>query len=203
LLRRGADWCYEVTGDSWTFSDAQGELRALPLPQVPQPNAATALAALRASGLAISEQALREGIQNAMLPGRFQIVSESPRLILDVAHNPHAAAYLAERLKMLPAAGRTLAVIGMLHDKDIAGTLACLSDVVDSWYCAPLEGPRGATAEQLVEHLRDGAVYATVTQAWHAAMADAGPQDTVLVCGSFHTVAHVMEEMDAGRTGGE
>jgi len=202
LLRRGVDWRYEVTGDSWTFSDAQGELSALPLPQVPQPNAATALAALRASGLAIGEQALREGIQNAMLPGRFHIVSESPRLILDVAHNPHAAAYLAERLKMQPSAGRTLAVIGMLHDKDIAGTLACLSDVVDSWYCAPLEGPRGATAEQLVEHLRDGAVYATVAQAWHAAMADAGPQDTVLVCGSFHTVAHVMEEMDAGRTGG-
>ncbi len=203
LLRRGVNWRYEITGDSWRFSDAQGELSALPLPQVPQPNAATALAALRASGLAIGEQAMRDGIQNAILPGRFQIVSDSPRLILDVAHNPHAAAYLAERLKMPPTAGRTLAVIGMLHDKDIAGTLACLSDVVDSWYCAPLEGPRGATAEQLVEHLRDGAVYATVAQAWHAAMADAGPQDTVLVCGSFHTVAHVMEEMDAGRTGGE
>jgi dihydrofolate synthase/folylpolyglutamate synthase len=203
LLRRGVDWQYHVSDSGWQFRDAQGELTHLPLPQVPQPNAATALAALRASGLAISEQALRDGIANAMLPGRFQVVSDSPRLILDVAHNPHAAAYLAERLKMQPATGRTLAVIGMLHDKDIAGTLACLSDVVDCWYCAPLEGPRGATAEQLVEHLRDGAVYATVAQAWHAAMADACPQDTVLVCGSFHTVAHVMEEMDAGRTGGE
>jgi len=158
---------------------------------------------LRASGLKVSEKAIRDGIKNALLPGRFQIVSESPRLILDVAHNPHAAAYLAERLKMQPGRGRTLAVIGMLHDKDIAGTLACLSEVVDSWYCAPLEGPRGATAEQLMEHLREGAVYATVAQAWHAAMADATPEDTVLVCGSFHTVAHVMEEMDAGKTGGE
>jgi folylpolyglutamate synthase/dihydrofolate synthase len=203
LLRRGVDWNYAVNGDSWTFSDSQGELSSLAIPQVPQPNAATALAALRASGLKVSEQAIRDGIKNALLPGRFQIVSQSPRLILDVAHNPHAAAYLAERLKMQPASGRTLAVIGMLHDKDIAGTLACLSEVVDNWYCAPLEGPRGATAEQLVEHLREGAVYATVAQAWHAAMADAHPEDTVLVCGSFHTVAHVMEEMDAGRTGGE
>ncbi|MBB1201714.1 bifunctional tetrahydrofolate synthase/dihydrofolate synthase [Enterobacteriaceae bacterium 89] len=203
LLRRGVDWNYAVNGDSWTFSDAQGELSGLSIPQVPQPNAATALAALRASGLKVSEQAIRDGIKNALLPGRFQIVSESPRLILDVAHNPHAAAYLTERLKMQPARGRTLAVIGMLHDKDIAGTLAYLSEVVDSWYCAPLEGPRGATAEQLVEHLREGAVYATVAQAWHAAMADAAPEDTVLVCGSFHTVAHVMEEMDAGKTGGE
>lgn len=203
LMRRGVDWQYDVAGDSWRFRDAQGELDHLPLPQVPQPNAATALAAIRASGLAVSEQAIRDGIQNALLPGRFQIVSESPRLILDVAHNPHAAAYLAERLKSLPKTGRVLAVIGMLHDKDIAGTLACMETVVDCWYCAPLEGPRGASAEQLMEHLAKGEAYENVVLAWRAAMADAKPEDTVLVCGSFHTVAHVMEVMEAGRTGGK
>ena len=202
-IGRGVDWQYEVQDNGWRFSDGQGALDNLPLPQVPQPNAATALAALRASGLVVSERAIRDGIQSAILPGRFQIVSESPRLILDVAHNPHAAAYLAGRLKSLPKTGRVLAVIGMLHDKDIGGTLACMESVVDSWYCAPLEGPRGATAEQLMEHLGKGAIYSSVAQAWHAAMADAKPEDTVLVCGSFHTVAHVMEVMDAGRTGGE
>ena len=203
LLQRDVDWRYSVEAESWTFSDAQGELRNLPLPNVPQPNAATALAALRASGLAVSEQAIREGIASAILPGRFQTIQYAPRVILDVAHNPHAAGYLAGRLKSLPKTGRVLAVIGMLHDKDIAGTLACLESVVDSWYCAPLEGPRGATAEQLRAHLRAGAVYGSVAQAWHAAMADAMPEDTVLVCGSFHTVAHVMEVLDAGRAGGK
>lgn len=203
LLQRDVGWRYSVEGDSWTFSDAQGELRNLPLPNVPQPNAATALAALRASGLKVSEEVIREGIASAILPGRFQTIQLEPRVILDVAHNPHAAAYLAGRLKSLPKTGRVLAVIGMLHDKDIAGTLACLEDVVDSWYCAPLEGPRGATAEQLCEHLRAGAIYSNVAQAWHAAMADAAPEDTVLVCGSFHTVAHVMEVLDAGSAGGK
>lgn len=203
LLQRNVDWRYTVEGDSWTFSDAQGELRNLPLPNVPQPNAATALAALRASGLEVSEAVIREGIASAILPGRFQTLQLEPRVILDVAHNPHAAAYLAGRLKSLPKTGRVLAVIGMLHDKDIAGTLACLEDVVDSWYCAPLEGPRGATAEQLREHLRAGAVFTSVVQAWHAAIADAAPEDTVLVCGSFHTVAHVMEALDAGSAGGK
>ena len=203
LLQRDVDWRYSVEGDSWTFSDAQGELRNLPLPNVPQPNAATALAALRASGLKVSEAVIREGIASAILPGRFQTIQLEPRVILDVAHNPHAAAYLAGRLKSLPKTGRVLAVIGMLHDKDIAGTLACLEGVVDSWYCAPLEGPRGATAEQLREHLRAGAIYSNVAQAWHAAMADAAPEDTVLVCGSFHTVAHVMEVLDAGSAGGK
>ncbi len=203
LQRRDVDWRYSVTQSGWRFEDAKGALENLPLPQVPQPNAATALAALRASGLAVNEQAIRDGIQQAILAGRFQIVRESPRLILDVAHNPHAAAYLAGRLKSLPQTGRVLAVIGMLHDKDIGGTLACMETVVDSWYCAPLEGPRGATAEQLMEHLGQGQTFASVEQAWREAMADARPEDTVLVCGSFHTVAHVMDVMDAGRTGGK
>ncbi|EMT5711394.1 bifunctional tetrahydrofolate synthase/dihydrofolate synthase [Klebsiella oxytoca] len=203
LLRRGVDWQYDASQQGWSFRDRQGALNDLPLPQVPLPNAATALAALRASGLKVKEQAMRDGIQNAMLPGRFQIISEAPRTILDVAHNPHAATYLAGRLKTLSKTGRVLAVVGMLHDKDIAGTLANLQAEVDDWYCAPLEGPRGATAEQLLEHLRAGKVYTSVAQAWHAAMADARPEDTVLVCGSFHTVAHVMEEIDAGRTGGK
>ncbi|EPG3957500.1 bifunctional tetrahydrofolate synthase/dihydrofolate synthase [Klebsiella oxytoca] len=203
LLRRGVDWQYDASEQGWSFRDRQGALNDLPLPQLPLPNAATALAALRASGLKVKEQAMRDGIQNAMLPGRFQIISEAPRTILDVAHNPHAAAYLAGRLKTLSKTGRVLAVVGMLHDKDIAGTLANLQAEVDDWYCAPLEGPRGATAEQLLEHLRAGKVYTSVAQAWHAAMADARPEDTVLVCGSFHTVAHVMEEIDAGRTGGK
>ncbi len=203
LQRRDVDWRYSVTESGWRFEDAKGALENLPLPQVPQPNAATALAALRASGLTVNEQAIRDGIQQAILAGRFQIVSESPRLILDVAHNPHAAAYLAGRLISLPKTGRVLAVIGMLHDKDIGGTLACMESVVDSWYCAPLEGPRGATAEQLMQHLGQGQTFASVELAWRAAMADARPEDTVLVCGSFHTVAHVMDVMDAGRTGGK
>ncbi|WP_431810035.1 bifunctional tetrahydrofolate synthase/dihydrofolate synthase [Jejubacter sp. L23] len=203
LRRRGVEWDYEVTGDTWRYRDAAGVLEALPQPLVPQPNAATALAALRASHLPVGETAIREGLRQAMLPGRFQQVGESPRVILDVAHNPHAAAYLAGRLKTLPREGRVLAVVGMLHDKDIAGTLACLEPMVDSWYCAPLEGPRGATAQQLIEHLGNGQCFDSVAQAWRRALSEARPQDTVLVCGSFHTVAHVMEEMEAVKRGGE
>ncbi len=120
LQRRGVDWRYEVEGETWSFRDTAGALSHLPLPQVPLPNAATAVAALRASGLAVDDAILRAGIRDAMLPGRFQIISDAPRVILDVAHNSHAAAYLAGRLKTLAKTGRVLAVIGMLHDKDIA-----------------------------------------------------------------------------------
>lgn len=203
LLQRDRDWCYSQQPESWAFRDAQGELNDLPLPQVPLPNAATALAALRASGLNVSDATIRDYLPLAILPGRFQMVSESPRVILDVAHNPHAASYLASRLAQLPNSGRVHAVVGMLHDKDIAGTLEALAPQIDRWYCAPLDGPRGATADELMAHLPADAAtaFADVDSAWQAARQQAEAQDIVLVCGSFHTVAQVMEstEMEKGR----
>jgi len=204
LLRIGQDWHYAVTGDSWRWQSADGVvLENLPLPNVPLPNAATALAVLHFSALSIAEAAIRSGLQQAELPGRFQTVSESPRLILDVAHNPHAASYLAGRLAALPRTdGKVRAVVGMLHDKDIAGTLACLSPQIDYWYCAPLEGPRGASVEELAVHLTQASQFTDVVSAWKQAMQDADSQDIVIVCGSFHTVAHVMAALDAGKTSG-
>ena len=203
LLQRNRDWQWQRTGASWTLQDSHGELRDLPLPQVPLPNAATALTALRASGLNVSEAIVREYLPQAILPGRFQTVSQSPRVILDVAHNPHAATYLASRLAEEPVKGKVHAVVGMLHDKDIAGTLAALAPQVDCWYCAPLDGPRGASAEELVAHLDNAAAYSQVEAAWQAARQQAQSEDVILVCGSFHTVAQVMESMTAENGSGK
>ncbi|TCQ89518.1 MULTISPECIES: bifunctional tetrahydrofolate synthase/dihydrofolate synthase [Rahnella] len=209
LYRRDVNWHFSADAGYWRWValDAGKEvniLDALPLPNVPLANAATALAALHYSGLNVPEAALRSGLQRAALPGRFQTVSESPRLILDVAHNPHAAAYLAGRLAEQPRnGGKVRAVVGMLKDKDIAGTLACLSPQVDEWYCAPLEGPRGASVAELTVHLPQARPFDDVESAWKQAMQEAAPQDIVIVCGSFHTVAHVMDAIDTGKTSGK
>lgn len=209
LYRRDVNWHFSADAGYWRWValDAGKEvniLDALPLPNVPLANAATALAALHYSGLNVPEAALRSGLQRAALPGRFQTVSESPRLILDVAHNPHAAAYLAGRLAEQPRnGGKVRAVVGMLKDKDIAGTLACLSPQVDEWYCAPLEGPRGASVAELTVHLPQARPFDDVESAWRQAMQEAAPQDIVIVCGSFHTVAHVMDAIDTGKTSGK
>jgi len=203
LLQRDRHWRYQLEGNRWSFTDSHGSLTDLPLPQVPLPNAATALAALRASTLQVDEAIIREWLDKAILPGRFQTVASAPRVILDVAHNPHAASYLASRLAELPKQGKVHAVVGMLHDKDIAGTLACLAPQVDNWYCAPLEGPRGATADQLIACLPDGQSFASVVEAWQAALQQAQQQDIVLVCGSFHTVAQVMEAMETENGSGK
>ncbi|QCR35461.1 bifunctional tetrahydrofolate synthase/dihydrofolate synthase [Nissabacter sp. SGAir0207] len=207
LYARGEAWHFSAQPENWRWACGGRVLADLPLPQVPLDNAATALAALHyaSPALQVGEEAIRLGLQQAMLPGRFQTVSESPRLILDVAHNPHAAGYLAQRLAQLPKApGATVrAVVGMLADKDIPGTLACLAPQVDVWYCAPLEGPRGASAEQLAAHLTEPRQFADVKSAWQQAMQDADDHDIVIVCGSFHTVAHVMEALEAGNSRGE
>lgn len=203
LLQRDRHWFCSITAESWSFRDAQGCIEGLPLPQVPLPNAATALAALRASPLNVEEAVIRRSLHQAMLPGRFQTVAESPRVILDVAHNPHAAGYLAGRLAEVPRSGKVHAVVGMLHDKDIAGTLACLSQQVDYWYCAPLDGPRGATAAQLMAHLNGAQAFDSVEHAWQQARQQASEQDIVLVCGSFHTVAQVMETMETENGSGQ
>lgn len=203
LLRRGRDWDFSIQHDGWSWQNKQRELSDLPMPNVPLANAATALTALNYSPLNVNDQAIRQGLRLASLPGRFQIVGENPLLILDVAHNPHAAAYLASRLAALPKNGKVRAVVGMLSDKDIGGTLNHLKPLVDEWYCAPLEGPRGATAEQLAEHLDHCRQFTDVADAWRQAMAVSAKQDIVIVCGSFHTVAHVMEALDEGNAYGE
>ena len=103
-------------------------------------NASAALAALESVRelLPVPQQAVRMGLLQASLPGRFQILPGQPAVILDVAHNPHAAAVLAQNLDNMGFHPYTHAVFGMLNDKDLAGVVAKLGSRVDHWYCAGL-----------------------------------------------------------------
>lgn len=203
LYCRDRDWWYSLEGAGWTWRDNEIALSGLPLPSIPLANAATALAALRRSPCKVSRRAIDQGLNEASMPGRFQIIGQAPLRILDVAHNPHAARYLSSRLAQLPVTGKVRAVVGMLADKDIAGTLSCLKPLVDEWYCASLDGPRAASAAQVAEHLARARQFDDVPAAWHQALQDAGPQDCVLVFGSFHTVAPVLALINAENERGQ
>jgi dihydrofolate synthase/folylpolyglutamate synthase len=120
-------------------------------------------------------------------------------VILDVAHNPHAASELAANLDAMGFGPRTHAVFGMLRDKDVAGVVARLAPAIDVWHVGPTPGTRGATAEALAQAVRAGAaretlvhVHATLADAYRAALAAADPDDRIIVFGSFTTVAEVM-----------
>lgn len=166
-------------------------------------NASGAIAALESlrDRLPITAQAVRVGLAQVELPGRFQIVPGQPALVLDVAHNPQAAAVLARNLDAMGFYPRTHAVFGAMRDKDIAAVLAHLAPLVDSWHFCGLPTARAATAEQLAAMVPpipgrqvDVACHATPARALAAAAAAADPADRIVVFGSFYTVGGVLKD---------
>ena len=210
LSVRGEDFDgIERDAGQWDFH-AGGQVResGLPLPALPGKiqvaNAATALMALTAlsSRLPLSRAALDIGLRTVTLAGRLQRI-EDPRgfhWILDVAHNPAAAAALAGSLRDAPAAGRTLAVCGMLGDKDVEGVVGLLAGGVDEWFAAELEGPRALPAAELAGRAARAGVAmqpaGTVAEAMSRAADRARPGDRILVFGSFHTVGPALVALD-------
>ena len=148
----------------WCRSGAQVVRRSLAYPGLRGPtqlfNASVALAALEAIAdqLPVTMQAIRPGLIETELSGRFQVVPGKPAIVLDVGHNPQAVKVLADNLSNMGFFDRTRAVLGMLADKDIAGALAPLKDRVDVWHLASLPGPRGTTAAALAQIVRDAGV---------------------------------------------
>ncbi|HCH54834.1 MAG TPA: bifunctional tetrahydrofolate synthase/dihydrofolate synthase [Aeromonas sp.] len=195
LRQVGRDFHGDEHDTGWDYHGLNHWL-GLPKPALPLMNAVTVLAALESLGLPLAESAIREGLANARLAGRMQRLQSEPLVIVDVAHNPHSAAYLASQLRQIPGTGKRRAVVGMLKDKDMAGSLAELDGLIDQWFLASLTGPRAATAEQLAAALGDGqgpaATFDGVSVAYRAALAASSPDDMVIVFGSFYTVADVL-----------
>ncbi|MBI3432386.1 MAG: bifunctional tetrahydrofolate synthase/dihydrofolate synthase [Hydrogenophilales bacterium] len=201
----GRDFSALREGDRWTYRGPEVVWQELPLPAMAGAyqlrNAAAALAALEAvrERLPVSEAAIRQGLRAAQVPGRFQRIARAPEVILDVAHNPEAARALAATLREQPVSGRTLAVVGMLADKDAAAVFAALRDEVDAWWACTPASPRALDAAVLAAILRAqaGAVWVNVQPDVNAALAEARSaareDDRILVFGSFYTVAAVLD----------
>jgi len=153
------------------------------------------------TGLAISDENIVAGLKNVQVVGRFQQITSHPRTILDVAHNPHAAHYLASKLAQLDKkSGRLKAVVGMLKDKDTYHTLAEVSDYIDEWYLADIHNQRGAEASLLKDNLdslgvKNVSCYNAPINAWHQAKKEANEDDILLVFGSFYTVSDIYAEI--------
>lgn len=165
-------------------------------------NAAAAIAALWSlrARLPVPVSAIRSGLATTTLAGRFQIIGHAPLRILDVGHNPHAARALAASLADLPPTGRRLAVFAMLADKAIEEVVATLHEYIHEWHIAPLNCPRGADLERMQGAMSgQGCVYRShddVVEAWRVACQEAGPADTIIAFGSFHTVAEIMAALE-------
>lgn len=199
------DWFYhQIDNVKWSFQSSTVHYENLPITNnIPLANAATAVAALSYSPLKITQDEIAKGLIQSSLVGRFQTIQQNPLVIVDVAHNPHAATYLVKQLDKLKAQRSTMGniriVIGMLKDKDIQGALSILKG--DVWYCASLYGERGCQAEVLKGYLKDKGeriifTFDDVLTAYQKAMQEAKEDDIIIVCGSFHTVADVLEQYE-------
>ena len=209
LRRLGGDIRVEIQEGHWACRVADAVFPALPRPAMAGAhqygNAACALAALMSlrERLPVSMAAIRQGVAGARQPGRFQVAGHAPLRILDVAHNPHAAQALAANLADLPPTGRVFAVFSLLADKDLEGVVLPLRARVAHWHVAGLDVPRGLSGETL--HSRLSALgcaatrHASIAEAWRTACLRAEPADTILVFGSFHTVAGVLAELNGDR----
>lgn len=195
----------------WDFYGMSGDRLALPFPALRGAyqlnNASAALAALDAlrERLPVGMEAIRRGLVEVQLAGRFQVLPGWPQLILDVAHNPHAARALASNLAALPPA-RTFAVFAMLQDKDIAGVAQALDAQIDVWFVAGLSGLRGASASLIASILENCGVKGemvicgSLADALAQACKAAGENDRIAAFGSFHTVAEVMQARGMNHT---
>jgi dihydrofolate synthase/folylpolyglutamate synthase len=191
------DFGYEVIDNStWSWWNKSTVFSDQLLPQLPLPSIAAALQVAAILGLDLLKLDAFARIAALRVPGRFQSVQWRERqVILDVAHNPAATAYLAERLeKAVAPAAKVHGIVAMMVDKDRAQSLENLNGRINHWYLADLTFiPRAASVEQLRQNLVDlgqGCEFSgSVADCLQAAYENSASGDCILVFGSFHTVA--------------
>lgn len=200
----GSEFGFTAHQGQWDYRSRIGARNALPHPALrgmfQLHNASAVLAVLDAIKwrVPVSMDAVRHGLIRVQLAGRFQFVPGKPQVILDVAHNPHAARSLAQNLAALPPCPVTYGVFAMLKDKDVPGVVKALDHYIDIWFVAGLPVPRGATADELIKVLDQAGVRGEIVRFRDTAQAIvhacnvAGENDRIVAFGSFFTVSEAM-----------
>jgi dihydrofolate synthase/folylpolyglutamate synthase len=205
MLRLGREFDFTDERTQWRYRGPRGERYGLPVPALrgtfQLANAATALAVLDClhARLPVTAGAVRDGLVRVEWPARFQVLPGRPLVVLDVAHNPQAAATLATTLGEMGFHPRTYAVFAALADKDAEGIARALRERIDRWFVAGTPGARGQSAARLAARMRDAGIDAAaidasddVADAWTKARDAATDADRIVVFGSFVTVARVL-----------
>ena len=210
LWLMGRDYNFQGDKQQWGWSGRGRRFSGLAYPALRGANqllnASAVIAALTAlrERIPVGAQDIRNGFALVDLPGRFQVLPGQPTIILDVAHNPHAAATLAQGLDKMGYHPYTYAIFGAMADKDIDGVIRPMLGVIDHWFCVDLPTPRAAGAADIASRLAAAGVkvgqgadvslktFADPALAYEKALSQAGEGDRIVVFGSFYTVAGVM-----------
>ncbi len=171
------------------------------LGDVQRQNAACVVMALQqvAARLPVAAENIQQGLQSVTLMGRMQRVHEQPEVLLDVAHNPHAAKELAAWLKKNPRNSKTFAIFSILADKDIAGVVEIMADALDEWHVVALSSSRALSSQALADKIKASGVkvpvytYPDFQSAWNSVHLSAEKQARVVAFGSFLVVSGMLE----------
>jgi len=146
---------------------------------------------LRSRGIAVSDEAVRRGLETVTWPGRMELVRRRPDVLLDATHTPQGAEAVAEDLRRL-AKGRIILVMGVLDDKDLEGVVSPFARISDLGIAVAPLTTRAFSAEMVCQamHLHMGKAVAagSVVEGLCMALEMAGPEDTVIVTGSIYTL---------------
>lgn len=197
-LWQGKEFRYQCDDSGFHWQGVSSAYTHLPIPKIPLQNASTALQVIDTLKLSLDSAKMVEVFNNTFLAGRRQIVQTAPTVMLDVAHNPQATRLLAEDLARKNN-NQVIAVVAMLADKDSVASLTPMLSAVTTWHCAPLDVPRGATANSLVSVLspqKNVLEFDSVEQAYLHALKTATKEDLVIVFGSFFTVGKVLNYLE-------
>lgn len=155
LLRLGQEFNYSKNQNSWNWYSKQSHLSDLPAPVLKGEhqyrNASSVLVAIDylQDKIAVSEQAIRQGLKQANLPGRFQLITSEPAVLLDVSHNPQAAQALIDHLQTEYKQTPVHAIFTMMNDKDISGVVNLMQPYITHWYISPLDNVRTINETEL------------------------------------------------------
>ena len=195
---------FESEQNHWRYLADDVVLDRLPMPALIGDfqlyNASCVITAIQSlqNILPVSQAEIEAGLLTVRLHGRYQYLSTKPDVILDVAHNPHAAKSLASNLQKTSTSGKTIAVFAMLADKDIAGVVNAITNEIDDWYVSGVSHVRGADGakvqELILSELPNASIslFGEVAEAYAQACIDANENDRIIILGSFFTVAEVM-----------
>ena len=154
---------------------------------------------LRAKGYRISDEALRNGIFNTRWPGRFQVISKNPAIILDGAHNPHGISALQNNLRTYLPGKKFVFIVGILRDKNYVEMLRKMLPFADSIITISPPNPRALPAEEMAEKLveigfdKQLEVAASIPEAVDLAVEISGYKKPICAFGSLYSIGALTE----------
>ena len=213
VLGQSFDYQFKDGDQSWSWRSEQTtrELVQLPLPfsqaGVQLSNAAIAIQAIESlnAHLPVDNQAIVDGIEKASILARCQVFNEQPLSILDVAHNESSVQRLRsfvdqKIITQNKQNAKVYAVCGMLQDKEVAKSLACLNDLITHWHFATINNERGAPADYLQNELNSVVgssskvieTHTYVVEAYEEVLKVLTDDDILIVFGSFFVAGDIL-----------